>query len=89
MWKGIFQRLATLKAERCFGRPEMGRLANGERQLKENQLVFLLQRCFLGLREAEIAEELGWDRRTVNNYLRMLREQGRVYKEGRLWQVEE
>jgi len=67
----------------------MGRLMNGEKKHKENQVVRLLRQCFFGLRETEVAEELGWDRRTANNYLRTLQRKGRVYKEGRVWQVEE
>ena len=67
----------------------MARLMEGEHEMKEENVVRLLQRCFLGLREAEVAEELGWDRRTANNYLRTLRDQGRVYKEGREWLADE
>jgi DNA-binding IclR family transcriptional regulator len=37
------------------------------------------------LRESELASELGWQRRTVNNYLRALESQGLAYKEGRDW----
>jgi len=67
----------------------MGLLMKNEKQRKRNQILILLHICILGLRESEIAEELGWERRTANNYLRDLKKQGQVYKDGRVWQVEE
>lgn len=67
----------------------MARLFSGEKTGKSNQVVQLLRRCFNGLREIEISQELGWDRRTTNNYLRELRKQGRVHKEGRDWHLGE
>jgi DNA-binding IclR family transcriptional regulator len=42
-----------------------------------------------GLRESEMASELGWQRRTVNNYLRALKRRGIVYKEGRDWFIDD
>lgn len=66
----------------------MARLQEGERVVKEKRVERLLQRHWFGLRESEIAEELGWERRTVNNYLRDLEQQGRAYKEGRQWLVD-
>ncbi len=47
----------------------MARLRKGEREERENMLLRLLQRLRWGVRESEIAQELGWQRRTVNNYL--------------------
>ena len=67
----------------------MARLHIGEQQVNENRILWLLKRCFSGLREAEIADELGWERRRVNNYLRALAKQGRIYKEGEIWQVDD
>jgi DNA-binding NarL/FixJ family response regulator len=67
----------------------VARLFRGEKSQKEGQVRRLLRRCNFGLREVEIAQELGWDRRTVNNYLRALKGRGRVYKEGRSWFVED
>ena len=72
-----------------FRRHIMARLRKGERQMKGRQVVRTLRRGWFGLREVEVAQELGWDRRTVNNYLRNLQQQGRVYKEGRCWLVDE
>lgn len=67
----------------------MARLFEGEKARKQNQVQRLLHRHDFGLRESEIAQELGWDRRTVNNYLRDLQDQGRLYKEGRSWFVDD
>lgn len=67
----------------------MARLFAGEKKDNSNQVLRLLRRCFGGLRETEIAQELGWDRRTTNNYLRELKKQGRVHKEGRDWHLED
>jgi len=67
----------------------MARLFTGEKKAKSNLLLQLLYRCFGGLRESEISQELGWDRRTTNNYLRELRKQGRIHKEGRDWHLGE
>lgn len=63
----------------------MARLRENEKFRKENQVKQVLSQHDFGLREVEIACELGWDRRTVNNYLRNLKQQGRAYKEGRSW----
>ena len=66
----------------------MARLYEGERARRERQVHRLLRRHCFGLRESEIAATLGWDRRTVNNYLRTLRRQRLIYKEGRDWFAE-
>ena len=62
----------------------MARLRDGEKFYNQGLLHRLLFRHF-GLRESEISSELGWQRRTVNNYLRNLKEKGLAYKEGRNW----
>jgi len=67
----------------------MARLRKGERNRKERVVKHKLTRHFLGIREAELAEELGWQRRTVNNYLRNLQQKGAAYKEGRSWFTED
>lgn len=38
-----------------------------------------------GLTEAELTEQLGLERRTVNNYLRGLQQTERVHKDGLIW----
>jgi hypothetical protein len=73
---------------KLFGRRPMAKLHAGEKRRKINVLWGLLRGC-LGLREAEIAETLRWDRRTVNNYLRELKERDQAYKEGRQWHADE
>ena len=63
----------------------MARLPKGEREDKENMLYRLLRRLRFGVRESEISEELGWQRRTVNNYLRKLKNKDKADREGRSW----
>ncbi len=63
----------------------MARLQKGERETRERRLYWLLRRLRFGVREAEIAEELGWQRRTVNNYLRKLAKENRAERDGRSW----
>ncbi len=67
----------------------MARLFTGEREINLNEVLRLLRTHDFGLKEAEVADLLGWERRTANNYLRELEERGLIYKEGRLWQVED
>jgi len=88
-WNKTCQPWGTLEAEHCFRRCPMARLFAGERKLKIDDVFRLLRRHEFGLREVEVAEMLGWERRTANNYLRDLKKLGRVYKEGRLWYAEE
>lgn len=63
----------------------MARLENGRREENEHLLYRLLRRLRWGVRESEIAQELGWERRTVNNYLRQLELNNKAYREGRSW----
>jgi len=63
----------------------MARLPFGEKGRKKKKVWRLLWGHPFGLKESEIAEELGWHRRTANNYLRELAEDGKASKEGRLW----
>ena len=63
----------------------MARLRDGEKNERKGLLANIIRYCGLGLTEAEIAEETGLDRRTVNNYLRELDEDGHAHKKGRKW----
>ena len=63
----------------------MARLSRGERHRKVRLVRTVLYQHPYGLRESEMASELGWQRRTVNNYLRTLQSRGLAYKEGRNW----
>jgi DNA-binding IclR family transcriptional regulator len=67
----------------------MARLRKGQKVAKARQVRNVVRGHDWGLRESEIAGELGWQRRTVNNYLRSLQRQGQAYKEGRSWFVDE
>jgi predicted transcriptional regulator len=66
----------------------MARLAYGEKECRKKSVWRLLWGHPFGLKESEIAEELGWHRRTANNYLRELAADGKVSKVGRLWFAE-
>ncbi|MEZ4714433.1 MAG: CRISPR-associated helicase Cas3' [Caldilineaceae bacterium] len=60
-------------------------------QAKESQMELIFLRVKgspYGITQAEIAEATGIHPRTVNNYLRDLKEEGKVKKEGRLWFLE-
>ena len=63
----------------------MAQLQKGEHKEKESRLHRLLKRLRFGIRESEIAEELGWQRRTVNNYLRELKKSNKAERDGRSW----
>ena len=67
----------------------MARLSKGERSKKVRLVRTVLYQHPYGLRESEMASELGWQRRTVNNYLRALKRRGLIYKEGRDWFVDD
>ena len=67
----------------------MARLRNGERAGKAAKVECTLWKHIFGIRESELAEELGWERRTVNNYLRQLEQDGKAYKEGRDWHADD
>jgi hypothetical protein len=63
----------------------MARLPKGEKEKQKGRLARLLSRYCLGLTEQEVAEEMGWERRTANNYLREMDEEERVHRDGRKW----
>ena len=63
----------------------MARLSKGEREEKRNFLQRMLRRFRWGIREGELSEELGWQRRTLNNYLRELQRDGEAHRDGRSW----
>jgi DNA-binding NarL/FixJ family response regulator len=89
-WKNIFQPAGILKVEEItFRRSRMARLCSGEHQQLQQRIYRVLQRHRWGIKESEIAQELGLHRRTVNNYLRALRRARRAAKEGWLWYASE
>lgn len=89
IWNKTFQATTILKVNTTFRRCPVARLFKGEKDRNEGRIQRLLRRHGWGLREAEIAQELGWERRRLNNYLRGLESRGHVYKEGRCWFVDE
>ena len=62
----------------------MGRLPKGQREKRKWTIWQMLFGGF-GMREKEISEELGVDRRTINNYLRELEDEGKASHDGWVW----
>lgn len=63
----------------------MPRIDEATKTQRLERLRLLLARHARGLTEAEIAEELRLERRTANNYLRELEDQGKAFKDGLYW----
>ncbi len=61
------------------------RILDSTRQQRLQRVDALLQRHPDGLRETEVAEMLGFERRSANNYLRHLDQIGYAYRDGALW----
>jgi CRISPR-associated endonuclease/helicase Cas3 len=62
--------------------PKIDEAAKGQRL---ERIHLLLARNARGITEAEIADEIRLERRTVNNYLRELEFQGKAIKDGLYW----
>lgn len=67
----------------------MARLQSGERWRRTRRVRAVLRQYPLGIRESEMARTLGWNRRTLNAYLRALGRQGVAYKEGWEWYADD
>jgi predicted DNA-binding transcriptional regulator YafY len=63
----------------------MPRIDDEDKRSRLERIYLLLTRNARGLTEAEIADEVRLDRRTVNNYLRELEYQGKALKDGLYW----
>ena len=63
----------------------MARISRWEKSRKIRLIRRVLIQHPYVLRESELTYVLGWERRTVNNYLRALQRRGLVYKEGWEW----
>lgn len=63
----------------------MARLRAGERENRQNFILRLLGRSRWGIKESEVAQEIGVNRRTANNYLRKLQRENKAEKDGWLW----
>ncbi len=63
----------------------MPKMDEKTREGRKERTFLCLRRYKSGLTEAELAEELHFERRTLNNYLRELELEGKVYKDGKYW----
>lgn len=63
----------------------MARLFKGEKDGKQRRVWWVVKSAPWGVTEAEAADTLGIDRRTLNNYLRTLSKEGKAKKEGTRW----
>ena len=63
----------------------MARLRAGEGEERQNFVFRLLKRNRFGIKESEVAQEMGVNCRTANNYLRNLKKDGKAEKEGWYW----
>ncbi|NOH03076.1 MAG: CRISPR-associated helicase Cas3' [Chloroflexi bacterium] len=63
----------------------MPRIDDEDKRNRLERIFLLLTRNARGLTEAEIADEIRLERRTVNNYLRELEFQGKAFKDGLYW----
>jgi len=66
----------------------MARIPKWEKNQKTRRVQRVLLEHPFGLRESELTNVLGWERRTVNNYLRALQRKGLIYKDGWEWFVD-
>ena len=63
----------------------MARLKNGKKEEVTHSIYQLVMNHQQGVREQELAALTELDRRSVNNYLRELEADGKIYKEGWEW----
>ncbi len=66
----------------------MARLRDGEKDQVSTTVYRVIRTHDDGLHEREIAEMTQMERRRVNNYLNELKEDGKIYKDGRGWHAE-
>lgn len=63
----------------------MPKIDETTKQQRLDRIYLLLRRHALGITQAEIADEVGLELRTTNNYLRELEDRGKAYKDGIYW----
>lgn len=63
----------------------MARLRDGDKEEYTTQIYRVIRGHRFGLKETEIAQCVGMDRRRLNNYLRELQSDGKIIKDGRIW----
>lgn len=67
----------------------MARLRSGEREEIKGRVHSLIRRHDMtGLWESDMAEMTQLQRRRLNNYLNELKNEGKIYKDGRAWHAE-
>jgi predicted DNA-binding transcriptional regulator YafY len=65
----------------------MSRISSDDKHARIERVYLHLRKYPEGLKSSEIAEQLRLERKSVDNYLRELDTQGRLYKEGPRWCV--
>lgn len=63
----------------------MPKVDQATREGRKERVFLTLRRYPAGLSEAELEQVTGFERRTLNNYLRELETEGKVYKDGVSW----
>lgn len=63
----------------------MARLRDGEKGQITQHIQYVVGRHDQGLTEQQLEELTGMDRRRLNNYLRELQQENKIYREGRAW----
>lgn len=63
----------------------MGRIAEQTKYDRKERVWLFVKRNPNGITESEIAEFVGFERRTANNYLRELESEGKIFKDATLW----
>lgn len=66
----------------------MARLQDGEKNENSRYIYQVMRGHLDGLTEQELAQLLGIQRRTLNNYLRGLEQGEQAYREGRVWHAD-
>jgi CRISPR-associated endonuclease/helicase Cas3 len=63
----------------------MPKIDETTKQQRLDRIYLLMRRHAHGITQAEIADEIGLELRTTNNYLRELEDRGKAYKDGIYW----
>src|SRR3972149_11476971 len=63
----------------------MPKIDEATKQQRLDRIYILLRRHTHGITQTEIADEVGLEPRTTNNYLRELEDRGKAYKDGIYW----
>ncbi|MCB0116283.1 MAG: hypothetical protein KDD84_19420, partial [Caldilineaceae bacterium] len=63
----------------------MPRVEGSAKQQNKEKTWLWVKRSQFGITEGELEEKTGVQRRTLNNYLRELEHEGKIYKDGQCW----